>query len=57
MVRDYKPMDESERHALKAKYAKVAGDGRFELLKSSTQFDGPIHHLKDLGMSPSCCRS
>jgi uncharacterized protein len=43
VVRDYSPMSEDERHALEARYLKVAGDGRFELFKSTTQFDGPIH--------------
>jgi uncharacterized protein len=43
IVRNYKPMDESERHALEQKYIQVAGDGRFELFKSTTQFDGPVH--------------
>ena len=43
VVRDYKPMSEDERHALEHKFIQVAGDGRFELFKSTTQFDGPIH--------------
>ena len=29
--------------ALEAKYLKLAGDGRFELFKSTTNFDGPVH--------------
>ena len=43
IVRDYSPMSDQERHTLEAKYVKVAGDGRFELFKSTTQFDGPVH--------------
>jgi uncharacterized protein len=43
IVRDFSPMSDEERHALEAKYLKVAGDGRFELFKSTTQFDGPLH--------------
>ena len=43
IVRDYKPMDEAARQALERKYAQVAGDGRFELFKSTTEFDGPVH--------------
>jgi predicted aldo/keto reductase-like oxidoreductase len=43
IVRNYKPMDEDERHALEHKFHQVAGDGRFELFKSTTQFDGPLH--------------
>ena len=43
IVRDYSPMSEAERHALETKHFKVAGDGRFELFKSSKMFDGPVH--------------
>jgi predicted aldo/keto reductase-like oxidoreductase len=43
VVRGYSPMSEIERHALEQKYIQVAGDGRFELFKSTTQFDGPVH--------------
>ena len=43
IVRDYSPMSDDERHALEARYHKLAGDGRFELFKSTTNFDGPVH--------------
>ncbi len=43
IVREYSPMSEQERHALESKYLQVAGDGRFELFKSSKTFDGPVH--------------
>ena len=43
IVRNYKPMDEAARHALEQKYLQVAGDGRFELFKSTVEFDGPLH--------------
>jgi uncharacterized protein len=43
IVRDHSPMSDDERHALEAKYLKLAGDGRFELFKSTTNFDGPVH--------------
>jgi predicted aldo/keto reductase-like oxidoreductase len=43
VVRNYSPMSDQERHALEHKYLHVAGDGRFELFKSTTQFDGPVH--------------
>ncbi len=43
IVRDFKPLSEDERSQVDAKYKKVAGDGRFELFKSSKTFDGPIH--------------
>ncbi len=52
VVRNYKPMDEAERHALETKYLKVAGDGRFELFKSSKMFDGPVHR-KQHGFDPA----
>ena len=51
IVRDYSPMSESERHSLEARYLKVAGDGRFELFKSSKMFDGPVHQ-KQHGFDP-----
>ena len=37
------PMSEAERTALIARVRDVAGDGRFELFKSSQSFDGPFH--------------
>jgi len=43
IVRDYSPMSEDDRKALEAKYIQVAGDGRFEMFKSTTNFDGPVH--------------
>jgi len=43
IVRDYSPMSDDERKALEAKYHRLAGDGRFELFKSTTNFDGPVH--------------
>lgn len=48
IVRNYKPMDEAERHALEHKHRMHAGDGRFELFKSTVEFDGP-HHRKQHG--------
>lgn len=43
IVREYRPMGDEERHALEAKYLRVAGDGRFELFKSAKTYDGPVH--------------
>jgi predicted aldo/keto reductase-like oxidoreductase len=43
IVRDFSPMSEHDRYALESKYLQVAGDGRFELFKSTTNFDGPVH--------------
>ncbi|WP_435009297.1 aldo/keto reductase [Tundrisphaera lichenicola] len=50
IVRNYSSMSESDRKAMEAKYLKVAGDGRFELFKSTTNFDGP-HHRKQHGFT------
>ena len=43
IVREFRPMSGADRSALEAKHVKVAGDGRFELFKSSKMFDGPVH--------------
>jgi uncharacterized protein len=43
IVREFKPLNDDERRAIEARTAKVAGDGRFELFKSSKAFDGPVH--------------
>lgn len=43
IVRNFKPMTASEREAVELQTAKMAGDGRFELFKSSKTFDGPVH--------------
>ena len=43
IVRDFKPLDEQEREAIEARTMKLAGDGRYELFKSSKAFDGPVH--------------
>jgi predicted aldo/keto reductase-like oxidoreductase len=43
IVREFQPMSEADRQAIEAKYHKVASDGRFELFKSATEFDGPVH--------------
>jgi len=43
IVRDFQPMSEDEKRAIEAKTLKLAGDGRFELFKSSKMFDGPVH--------------
>ena len=36
-------MTEDEKRAVESKTLKLAGDGRFELFKSSKAFDGPVH--------------
>jgi aryl-alcohol dehydrogenase-like predicted oxidoreductase len=48
LARAFEPMPEAERTALVEKVREVAGDGRFELFKSSQTFDGP-HHRKQHG--------
>ena len=43
IVRHFQPMQEQEREAIETRTLTVAGDGRFELFKSSKAFDGPVH--------------
>lgn len=43
IVREFQPMDEKERRAIEQKTHAMAGDGRYELFKSSKDFDGPVH--------------
>ena len=43
VVREFQPLTEAERNDIESKTIKVAGDGRFELFKSSKQYDGPTH--------------
>ncbi len=43
IVREFQPLTEAERAGIEAKTITVAGDGRFELFKSSKQYDGPTH--------------
>ena len=50
LARDFKPLPEAERTALVERVREVAGDGRFELFKSSQTFDGP-HHRKQHGFN------
>ena len=50
IVRDFKPMTADEKAAVENKVRPYAGDGRFELFKSSKVFDGP-YHRKQHGFS------
>jgi len=43
IAREFKPMSDAERLAIEAKTLQLAGDGRFELFKSSKAYDGPVH--------------
>jgi aryl-alcohol dehydrogenase-like predicted oxidoreductase len=48
LARDFEPLGETETAALLEQARPVAGDGRFELFKSSQSFDGP-HHRRQHG--------
>jgi predicted aldo/keto reductase-like oxidoreductase len=50
IVRDFKPMTRDEMAAVEEKVRPYAGDGRFELFKSSKAFDG-AYHRKQHGFS------
>jgi len=43
IVRGFKPLTPEEKARIEQSTIKVAGDGRFELFKSSKAFDGPVH--------------
>jgi predicted aldo/keto reductase-like oxidoreductase len=43
IVREFKHLSDEERVAIERKVADVAGDGRYELFKTSKVFDGPVH--------------
>jgi uncharacterized protein len=47
--RNFQPLTQSERAALLSKTAEVAKNGKFELYKTSTQFDGTAHNPQWLG--------
>jgi predicted aldo/keto reductase-like oxidoreductase len=53
IVREFKPISAAERAAIEGKTLAMAGDGRFELFKSSKAFDGAVHrrqHGFDTGL-------
>jgi aryl-alcohol dehydrogenase-like predicted oxidoreductase len=50
LARDFKPLSDAERTALVERVRAVATDGRFELFKSSQNFDGP-HHRRQHGFN------
>ena len=43
IVREFKPLTEAERQRIESFTLKFAGDGRYELFKSSKFYDGPVH--------------
>jgi len=54
VVRDFRPMTPEEMRAVEGRTLQVAGDGRFELFKTTQRFDGPVHrrqHGFSAGMS------
>ncbi len=50
LARGFAPMSEAEKEALLARVRDVAGDGRYELFKSTVTFDGP-HHRRQHGFA------
>ena len=50
LARGFAPMSEAEKTALLARVRDVAGDGRYELFKSTVTFDGP-HHRRQHGFA------
>jgi hypothetical protein len=43
IVREFTPMTREERLGVEQRTFALAGDGRFELFKSSKAFDGAVH--------------
>lgn len=43
IVREFKPLSDDERQAIERRTQHQAGDGRYELFKTTKQFDGPVH--------------
>jgi hypothetical protein len=43
IVRGFQPMTAAEIQQLEARTLSMAGDGRYELFKTSKSFDGPVH--------------
>jgi predicted aldo/keto reductase-like oxidoreductase len=43
ILRKFTPISDDERKAIEQKTLRLAGDGRYELFKSSKMFDGPVH--------------
>src|SRR5262249_41138353 len=50
IVREFQPMDAQEAAAIESKVRAFAGDGRFELFKTSKAFDS-AHHRKQHGFA------
>lgn len=43
IVRNFKPLTDAERAAIEQRTLAMAGDGRYELFKTTKDFDGPVH--------------
>jgi len=43
IVRDFQPLSRDEMAAIEQRVALLAGDGRYELFKTSKFYDGPVH--------------
>jgi predicted aldo/keto reductase-like oxidoreductase len=43
IVRAFQPLSDEEHRRIETQTIELAGDGRFELFKSSKAFDGPVH--------------
>lgn len=43
IVRNFQPMTDTEKRELEARTKELAGDGRYDLFKTSKSFDGPVH--------------
>lgn len=46
IVREFEPLSSDRKKAVETKFAQTAGDGRFELFKTSKVFDGPVHRVQ-----------
>ena len=46
IAREFQPMSRDEMTAVEAKYKALAGDGRYELFKSTQMFDGVAHRAQ-----------
>ena len=46
IVREFVPMSAAELEGVAARLKTVAGDGRHETFKSTTDFDGPHHRIQ-----------
>lgn len=57
VVKDFKPMPNAEFAALVAKTQQVAMDGKYELFKTSTHFDGTAKHPEWMGGETDAVRS